>query len=162
MIGDVLVPLNQMKASNPELYGIYRSKYEGREEVLERRIPLLDCLWNDVVQFLPLHPGVVFEKQKELGLIEEVPHYSFFEIDLAQLDPKKCVVYFKDAPGEENVKVLWLTDVNMEDVQTLPGSTIAYYETLVGTGELPFNYQFVPHIVYLGTVDVSSSRIVTL
>jgi hypothetical protein len=162
MVGSMLVSLNQMKVGNPELYGKYRAKYDGREEILERQIPLLDCLWNDVIQFLPFHPRIVFEKQKNLGLIKGVPHYSFFEIDLAQLDPKKCVVYFKDAPGEENVKVCWLDDVDMSSLQALPESTINYYETLVGTGELPFNYQFVPHILYLGTVDVSGAQKIVL
>lgn len=47
--GTQLIPLNNMLAVNPDLQARYLEKYKGREEILERRIPLLDCLWNDVV-----------------------------------------------------------------------------------------------------------------
>ena len=137
-------------------------KYEGREEILERKIPLLDCLWNDVVQFLPLHPQKVFKLQKELGLITIVPPYKFYEIDASNLDPQKAVVFFKTAPGEENVQIKWLGEVDFASLREIPEATMAYYKTLVGTGALPFNYQFVPHIVYKGTIDISETNIITL
>ncbi len=162
MIGSELIPLNQMHRSHPELRDKYLEKYKGREEILERRIPILDCLWNDVVQFLPLHPQKVFELQAQLGIISEVAPYKFFEIDMSLLDPRKTVVFFKDAPGEENIIVKWLSDVDFASIQEIPPATIAYYKTLVGTGELPFNYQFIPHIVHMGPVGVSNTKIITI
>jgi hypothetical protein len=162
MIGNRLFPLNQMQSTMPEIHKNNLRKYDGREEVLKRNIPLLDCLWNDVVQFLPLHPQKVFELQKELGLISTIPPYKFYEIDLSTLDPKKTVIFFKSAPGEENTNVRWLGDVDFASLQEIPEATADYYKSLIGTGELPFNYQFVPHISYKGTVDISGVRIVTL
>ena len=162
MIGDELIPFNRMYATNPELKAKYLEKYMGREEILQRRIPLLDCLWSDVVQFLPLHPRKVFEVQTALGLTSNVPPYKFFEINVDLLDPKKTVVFFKDKPGEENVVLKWLSDVDFDAIQEVPPATIEYYKTIVGTGELPFNYQFIPHIVCMGNVDVSNSKIITL
>jgi len=162
MIGNELIPLNQMHRGHPELRDKYLEKYKGREEILERKIPLLDCLWNDVVQFLPVHPRKVFELQKKLGIIPEVPAYKFFEIDLSLLDPRKTVVFFKDAPGEENAIVKWLSDVDFTSTQEIPPATIAYYKTLVGTGELPFNYQFIPHIVHRGSVEITGAEIITI
>lgn len=162
MVGHELIPLNQMKDTHPELYELHVSKYEGREVILQRTIPLLNCLWNDVVQFLPLHPKKVFDLQLQLGLIPEVPPYKFFEIDSNSFDPEKAVVFFKSAPGEENVTVKWLKDADLATIQEIPQATVDYYKTLVGTGELPFNYQFIPHIVYKGTVDVSGTQIITI
>lgn len=162
MIGTNLVPLNKMGEELKEVKALHLSKYEGREEVLNRRIELLDCLWNDVVQFLPMDPQKVFEKQVELGLIPSVPPYKFFKIPVSLLDPNKTVVFFKTAPGEENVTTKWLTDVNFEELSEIPPATIAYYETLTGTGELPFNYQFIPHVVSMDEIDVSGAQIVTL
>lgn len=162
MIGNNLMPLNQMKDTYHDLYALHIAKYDGREEILRRRIPLLDCLWNDVVQFLPLYPAKIFKLQVELGLIAEAPHYKFFEIDPSIFDPAKAVVFFKSIPGEENVQVKWLKDVDLATIQEVPEATINYYRTLIGTGELPFNYQFVPHILYMGNVDISGSRIVTI
>ncbi|MDB5182316.1 MAG: group-specific protein [Candidatus Saccharibacteria bacterium] len=162
MMGNELMPLNEMKDIYPELYALHLSKYEGREEILERKIPLLNCLWNDVIQFLPMHPKKVFELQVEMGLIPEVPPYKFFEVDTSLLDPSKAVVFFKIAPGEENVTVKWLKDVDPSELEDIPQATIDYYKSLVGTGELPFNYQFIPHVVYMSRLYISEVPIISL
>lgn len=162
MDGSMLIPLNQMQSSHPELRDKYLEKYKGREEILKRKIPLLDCLWNDVVQFLPLNPRKVFELQAKLGIIPKVPPYKFFQIELSLLDPAKTVVFFKDAIGEENVTVKWLSDVDFAALQEIPPATIRYYKSLIGTDELPFNFQFIPHILHLGSVDVASAEIIAI
>lgn len=162
MKGSELIPLNKMLEVDAGLRAKYLEKYKGREEILERRIPLLDCLWNDVVQLLPLHSSQLFELQQELGLIPEIPDYRYYQIDVNALDPSKTVIYFKTAPGEENVTVKWLKDVKLDELQAIPEATRSYYESMVGTGEPVFNYQFVPHVVYQGAVDVSGSSIITL
>lgn len=162
MKGSELITLNKMLEVDPELRAKYLEKYKGREEILERKIPLLDCLWNDVVQLLPLHPRQLFELQKELSLITEIPDYRYYEIDVNNLDPSQTVVYFKTAPGEENVTVKWLKDVRLEELQEIPGATKKYYESMIGTGEPVFNYQFVPHVVHRGTIDVSSAQVASL
>jgi len=162
MLGSELVPLNQMIDSKSKLQAKYLKKYKGREEILDKNIQLLDCLWNDVVQFLPIDPVKIFKIQVELGLIPRLPPYKFFEIDLSILDPNKTVVYFKSSPGEENVQVKWLADVDFAKLQEVPEATINYYKSLIGSGELPFNYQFVPHVVSMDIIDISRSEIKTL
>lgn len=162
MIGTELIPLNQMQATMSDIRDRNLDKYKGREQIIEREIPLLNCLWNDVVQFLPVHPQKVFELQRDLGLIASVPPYKFYEIDLDSLDPDKAVVFFKTAPGEENTEAKWLKDVDFSSLQEVPEATQAYYKTLTGTGELPFNYQFIPHIVYKGSLDITNANIITL
>ncbi len=160
--GNELIPLTSMFAKRPDLHKKYLEKYKGREEILERKIPLLNCGWNDVVQLLPLHPQQLFELQKELGLIKEIPDYQYFQIDPDSLDPLKAVVYFKTAPGEQNVTVECLADVDLDDLQQIPTATTDYYRSMVGTGEPVFNYQFVPHIIYRGAIDVSSAKVIPI
>jgi hypothetical protein len=162
MKGSELIPLNIMLEVDAELRAKYLEKYKGREEILERKIPLLDCLWNEVVQLLPLHPKQLFTLQQQLGIVAEIPDYKYFQIDVSKLDPAKTVVYFKTAPGEENVTVKWLSEVNLDDLQSIPPATENYYKGMVGTGEPVFNYQFVPHVVYGGTIDVSGAEIISL
>lgn len=162
MIGTKLVPLSEMESINLRLKSKYLEKYKGREEILERKIPLLDCLWNDVVQFLPFHPLKIFELQKELGLIPEIPEYQYFEIDSSLFDPARTAVYFKNAPGEENSHTEWLNDVDLSSVQEVPVATINYFKSLVGTGEMPFNYQFAPHVLYKGIIDIADQRVISL
>lgn len=162
MVGTSLLPLNEMPKEMAKLRNKYLQKYKGREEILQRKIDLLDCVWNDVVQFLPLHPQKVFDLQKKLGIVTKIPPYRFFEIDVRGLDIDRAVVFFKTAPGEENTEVKWLKDVDARTLDTIPEATIAYYKKFIGTGELPFNYQFVPHIMYKGSVDISGAKIITL
>lgn len=162
MIGSILFPLNQMKQTLPEIYAKNLVKYQYRRGVMDRKVQLLNCLWNDVIQFLPLHPSRVFELQKNIGLISKVPDYSFFEINLSLLDPNKTVVYFKTSQGEENVEVKWIKDVNFDDLQNVPKQTEDYYKSLAKTNELPFNYQYIPHILYMGTLDISGSKIISI
>lgn len=161
MVGTKLVPLNQMPDEMSDVKKLNLEKYEGRKEILERQVPLLNCAWNDVVQFTPVHPQKVFELQVEMGFISEVPHAKFFEIPIDSFEPDKTAVFFKTAPGEENVTVKWLKDVDFKTLTEIPEATINYYKSLVGTGELPFNYQFVPHILHLGSLDVSKMKIIT-
>jgi hypothetical protein len=162
MHGNKLIPLNAMGHEMDKIRSEHTAKYKGRETIMQQKIPLLNCLWNDVVQFLPLHPQTVFELQKQLKLIPSVPKYKFFEIDIKSLDPGKTVVFFKTAPGEENVTVKWLNDVDIGSLQKIPAATRSYYESLIGSGGLPFNYQFIPHILYKGEVDISKCNIITL
>lgn len=156
------MPLNQMSGQLSKVRTQNLEKYKGRKEILERRIPLLKCFWNDVVQFLPVHPLKVFELQRDLGIIPEVPPYKFYELPVNIFDPAKTVVFFKTAPGDENTDVKWLKDVDFALLQKIPQATVEYYKTLVGTGELPFNYQFVPHVLHQGPVDISEAQIITL
>jgi len=162
MVGSMLMPLSDMAQIRSDLSDKYTEKYKGREEVMQRKISVLDCHWNDVVQFLPFHPSKAFNLQIELGIISEMPHYKFFEIPLELLDQEKTAVFFKTAPGEENIEFKMLKDIDFARIQDVPQATQDYYRTVAATGELPFNYQFVPHILYKGTLDISSVKIITL
>ena len=91
-----------------------------------------------------------------------MPKYTFFEIDIHALEAEQTVVFFKDAPGDEHIKVRWLNDVELDDLQEVPEATIRYYESLIGKNEAPFDYQFVPHVLYKGEIDVSGAKIITI
>lgn len=162
MIGSRLIPLNKMPENMADIKNKNLEKYKDRKEILNRKIPLLNCLWNDVSQFVPINPQKIFQLQKELGLIKNIPKYRFYKIPLDSFDPTKSVAFFKAGPREENASVKWLKDVDFESLQKIPKPTIKYYESLVGSGELPFNYQFIPHILYMDSLDISKTEIILL
>lgn len=79
LIGSTLRPLNLLREGAPDLHARYLQKYEGRESALRQRIPGLDCLWNDVIHFSPVHPFKIVE-----ALVEaELPHQPsrWFEVE---------------------------------------------------------------------------------
>jgi hypothetical protein len=67
MRGNTLHPLNQLKKVSPDIYAQKVKKYEGRLEILERKIPALDCLWNDVLHLTAVHPTVLNAAFESVG-----------------------------------------------------------------------------------------------
>lgn len=55
MVGSKLIPLNKLKNIYPDIYKEHVKKYVGREKLLTKNIPLLDCLWNDVLHLSPIN-----------------------------------------------------------------------------------------------------------
>lgn len=67
--GDWIVPLNLMPHMDgfSKIHQLAMSKYQGREHLLSRIIPTLNCLWNDVIFLSPLHPNKHYEEYKKIG-----------------------------------------------------------------------------------------------
>lgn len=64
-VGDTIFPLNHLPF--PEVKTREQKKYQGRESLLETKIPPLDCLWNDVIHCTPVHPSIVYSALREAG-----------------------------------------------------------------------------------------------
>src|SRR5687767_13236025 len=80
LFGQTLYPLNRLKDVAPEQYARQRAKYEGREALCDFRVPHLNCLWNDVLHFSPVHPAKLRELCVAVGL-------RWKEADWFELDP---------------------------------------------------------------------------
>jgi broad-specificity NMP kinase len=68
-VGNTLYPLNQMKEMEnyQNIYRVAIKKYEGRKTIMKTHITVLNCLWNDVIFLMPLHPHLMYRKLKEIG-----------------------------------------------------------------------------------------------
>ncbi|WP_394189268.1 hypothetical protein [Paenisporosarcina quisquiliarum] len=87
IVGNKLVALNSFKETNPALYERYTKKYfdhPDRPKLLTKKVPKLNCLWNDVIHFLPLHPNHVYNALKSLD-IQIVEDMRFFKIPIEKL-----------------------------------------------------------------------------
>lgn len=86
MAGQKLLPLNTLKTFYPEIYTEHVKKYLGREKLLSRRIPILECLWNDVLHFSPINPQLILDiwhtekmKKPEAFEVYKIPAELFEE-----------------------------------------------------------------------------------
>lgn len=70
MSGDFLVPLNSMQELLPAAYEEHIKKYKGREQMLKQKIPMLNCLWNDVVHLSSINPQIILNMWREKDLFE--------------------------------------------------------------------------------------------
>ena len=170
MVGDKLIPLNLLKTTYPYLYENYTKKYfdqPERSKLLQRCIPKLNCLWNDVIHFLPLHPYYVFDTLSNLG-VKTKEDVHFFKIPIESLANNKNAVYLytKDkykGPAESIIdeEIELLNVNNFQELKNLPADTINYYKTEKEKGNKFGLFPYIPHILSLGMVDVSDIQIIS-
>lgn len=160
MTGDMLYPMNRLHEVSDELHKLYKEGYEGREKLLNRKIPYLDCLWNDVLHCLPVHPETVIKAMKEEGLKNiQIAKFSFFEINTVKdIEIKKSVVYFRNSSSKIEFKRASKVDLNQ--LNFVPELTRQHYRDVLKTGEALFPYHGVPHFLYMGTVDIRELRVI--
>ena len=161
MAGSVLHPLNELRESAPEIWRREVAKYEGREQVLDMRVPLLDCLWNDVLHFSPVHPSVVVAALGAAGFEED--RRRFFEIGADLLDPAQTVVFLNSTDREHRFdpeQWSWFDASMVARLSSLPELTRAYYAECAREGWTPLRFAHVPHVLFRGSLDVSDATVV--
>ena len=88
-----MYPLNQLKNIYPKVYASRVKNYAGRKWLMGMRFPLLDCLWNDVLHFSPVHPA----KIHEVRVAAEFPRRAraYFEVNPTEMgfNPENAVIW---------------------------------------------------------------------
>ena len=170
LMGDNLIPLNSLKKFYPHLYSEYTKKYLNHPErpnLLKREIPQLNCLWNDVVHFLPLHPSHVYKalKSLEIKIREEQP---FFKIPIENLKLNKNALYlyakekYNGPAGEideDQIKLLHIEDYTA--LKEIPSDTIEYYKVEKEKGNQFGLFPYIPHLLSRGGVYIKDVEIIT-
>lgn len=170
MKGEELYPLNQLKTMQEKLFIEYVGKYNdhpARAKLLERRIPKLNCLWNDVIHFLPLHPSLVYDALTKVSTNVN-SDVDFYKIPITNLKHNKNAIYiynkenYQGPDAEMKNETVHLLDIKKyEELSTAPSDTIAYYEEEHSKGNRFGMFQFIPHIFSLGTVNISNVEIIS-
>ncbi|MFD1738691.1 group-specific protein [Bacillus salitolerans] len=170
MKGSELHPLNELKNEYPELFERYIQKYfdhPERPKLLEKKIPKLDCLWNDVLHFLPIHPYHVYKAITDLG-IKTKKEQQFYKVPIDKLQSNKTAIYLYskekyDGPSADidmsEIKIL-NTDEYKELIE-LPRDTIEYYRVENEKGNRFGLFPYIPHILSLGKVNVEDVEVIT-
>lgn len=165
MSGYVLYPLNQLKGMRPDIYAEQVRKYDGREFVMNQRVPTLDCLWNDVLHFSAVHPQEISDEMKKLGQ-GPLKWRKFYQIDPAIFDVDKTTVYlYRTRLLKEKMLPENWSKFRIEDLcgySKLPEETIRYYQEQIKEGKKPLLWAWVPHILHKGEIDISNSKIITV
>jgi len=157
--GSILYPLNELKEKHPDNYKKQLSKYVGRERIIQQRIPVLDCLWNDVLHFSAVNPIDIKQALVEAGRKPDFT-MSYYKIDPKLIEPKNAVVYLyaqvdiKDKMNRENF-VPYNPD-RVINFSKMPQDTRDYYKEMVSQGLRPLLYHKIPHILYRGTLDTAN------
>ncbi|HEV7702310.1 MAG TPA: hypothetical protein VGO63_02620 [Candidatus Paceibacterota bacterium] len=158
MRGNVLYPLNTLKDSHADLYEKEASKYVGREHIMEQRIPVLDCLWNDVLHFSAVHPSLIKKALFDSGRTKSFD-LEFFEVDPHLLNSENTIVYlYKHSNMADKLKEDNFAKYDPDDIaqySTMPEGTKEYYKEMFAQDKNPLLFHKVPHILFKGSLDVS-------
>lgn len=152
--GRVLYPLNQLREKKPRLYEQLKEKYRGREELLKVKIPVLDCLWNDVLHFSTIHPTLLYQALLETGHSPSAQLY-WIKIPVEDLQGRPTCIYDSgQRKGEESFRRF-----EMDLYAELPGppeKTLTYYRQCKQNGTEPLLFVGIAHLLLKGEINISS------
>lgn len=128
---------------------------------MDSQIPFLNCKWNNVLHFSPVHPQLVFDELKKLNLPNLPEKMEYFEIDTNLFYPKNTIIYLhKNKPlfkmREDNFEEY--SSENVAKYTNLPDETKEYYKESIQNNENPLAYHKVPHILYKGSLDTKNIK----
>lgn len=170
MMGDKLIPLNSLGITYPHLYEEYTKKYfdhPERPKLLKKQIPKLNCLWNDVLHFLPLHPYYVYQAITSLG-IKTKEEQQFFKIPIERLTSNRNALYLYTkekykGPAEdiEEDEIKLLNIETYKGLKEIPSATVEYYKLENEKGNRFGLFSYIPHFLSLGDVEINDVESVT-
>lgn len=170
MRGDKLISLNSLETAHPELYEKYSKKYFDHPErlkLLRRQIPKLNCLWNDVIHFSPLHPYHVYNALTELG-IQIKEELKFYRVPIQNLKNNKNAIYMYSKEtyrgpnndiDEDDINFININDY--KEMKEIPSVTVEYYKDEKEKGNKFGLFAFIPHLLTYGEVDIKDAEIIT-
>ncbi len=165
--GNKLIPLNQMDQSSA-LYKNHAQKYTGREEIMDERIPLLNCKWNDVVQFSALDPQIIVKELKKLQPELKLLRPFYFKAHINDIFKQANAVLYnkkerfsKDFAIQKD-EIFPLGPNNYIEAKSLPEWTRDYWKKAIAEKRKVLWFPFVPHVLVKGALDVSSFEICQL
>ena len=171
--GNTLYPLNQLKTYLPDIYATQAQKYIGREVLMQCRVPLLDCLWNDVLHFSPVHPSKIRDALVSVGFKWNIrPWFAVNPIN-SGFGSENAVIFLNTPPedptafGNFNFSKADFLFFSLEQLEKLakmevPEATLKYLRFAKNNDERPVLFNHVPHVFYRGTIDVSNVEVVNL
>jgi hypothetical protein len=162
--GNILYPLNRLKHFDGDAYEQHRAKYNGREALLEQRIPPLDCFWNDVLHLSPVHPGRVAELARGWGL-------GWCETEWFEFDPRAlkfsaadtAVFRYTDTSISTVLPAEQFERFDVEklcEMSEIPDRTREYYASMSRGDGRYLIFVGVPHVLHKGSLSVAGAAIV--
>lgn len=160
--GKELMPLNDLKKEHPKMYKEEVKKYEGRKKLLKIKVPLLNCLWNDVLHFSAIHPKKIKKAIIESGFNAKYK-WKFFKVNPKLFNLKKIIVYLYDYKIRNKPLKKDFVPFKVKDLpkySKLKKATKDYYKKEIKNNKRPLMYHLVPHILYKGRLKIKDLEVI--
>ena len=161
--GDVLLPLHKLAEIHPDLAKEAARKYEGREHLMQVRIPILNCRWNDALHLTPLHPSKTRCALEEAGL--PTRPLTFFRIPPSALS-ESHTVHFSNAADTQSrydfppSSFTPFNPMTYEELPSVPPAQSAYFAQMKLQNQRPLLWSRTPHVFHHGSLPVRSLDII--
>ena len=164
LTGFVLYPLNQLKHVYPDVGVVQLKKYQGREALMGQRIPRLNCLWNDVLHFSPVHPAKIKAAMEEAGHKVGSRRWRYFEVDSAFFSPENAVIWeYRERQGPPfpiNESECLPFEPRLLSKYTEVGKRTRRYYAGIKPGVRILPYVGIAHVLYKGHLNVEGVKII--
>jgi hypothetical protein len=169
MVGDTLFPLFTLRETHPEIYAEHVKKYRGREDILEVRIPLLDCWWNEVLHLSPLHPQKVIDCWRARGLLEHANRplpVEVYKVPVALLNESTTVCaqdycYEVGKEYEGRLKFWHFRSAEYAPQADVGAEQIDYWLRQFAVKEHILWYSHTMHVLAKQTIDTRKCELIT-
>ena len=165
--GDVLHPLNRLEDLHPDVHARHVRKYRGREVLQERRVPELDCLWNDVLHLSPVHPALIRDAKLSLGLGWPKGGRAVVAIDPERhgLSADNTVVWLSPAREKGDFRASAedyapYSAAFVEASTHLPERTLDHFRSAKANGHPTFLFVGIPHILHRGSINLRNADVI--
>jgi hypothetical protein len=168
MVGTKLIPLNSLKSAYPEVYNTHVKKYVGREKLLTRAIPILNCLWNDVLHLSPINPQLILDVWKENEMVLEArkcESFEVFKIPVNKLLTDKTITFqsfnfdYNEFDPSLNKYDKFCSD-SYNELSHVPADQIKVWREDVATDRPMFWYSHIMHILFEGEIETSDCEVI--
>ncbi|MDP7196554.1 MAG: hypothetical protein QF864_10245 [SAR202 cluster bacterium] len=175
MKGNILSPLKGLKEINSDLYSTKKTKYSGRKRIRKLKIKKLNCRWDDVLFFSAVHPSKINQALLDAGLPKNRYHALIkksYQVDVDCLDPSKAVVFWYRSWNKilsryvyqyiSDKQIDWFNPKDMDKYSVIPDKTKKAFRKRIKNNEMLLLFEYVPHILYNGSIDVSNKDKVSI
>jgi hypothetical protein len=147
--GEILYPLNALRARYPDAYERQAAKYRGREKRMATSVPPLGLLWNDVLHLAPIHPHLLYRALVACGL--SPPDHSYFAIPVDLLRGRPATVLIAHDPDLYRP----FDPDRYCELGHVPESTLRFYDDEIRAGRQPLLYVGIPHVLVADPIDTA-------
>jgi len=155
--GKFLYPLSELAEIDKRLYNKSFNKYKGREDWINREIPLLNCKATDVVNLSTINPIKLFAVEILLN-IEKIEDKQIFKIPTSILKNQEFVLFSYDK--DLNYKYKKQNINAYKECIHVPLDTVEHYIESKKNKESPLIFEYVPHVLVKGKVDISTAELI--
>ena len=174
--GTTLYPLNSLRKVYPDLYEREKTKFIGRESVLDFVVPGLGVVWADTVNLSALDPRLLVLERLKLGVsISSLLQRQLVCIPIERISNLQAVNYLgtthwiNDSPGVDGVPLTPpmedfspFVPSQYREIYVVPSPHRDYLLQQKAQGAPALGFVFVPHVLVAGPIDISGIELIDL